>query len=302
VRWKKLGQLYQPRLTHPKLISHAANPLAVSLGDDIFRVYYSGRDSQNRSSVSYLDLDLVRRHITYVHDRPVFEYGADGSFYSHGVSIGNCYHAGGKHYMLFMGWQCPPGEHWRGEIGRLILAADGSLQLDSEQPFLGINNHDPVSLSYPWVSGDERQGYTMWYGSTLAWDAGNGEMLHVIKQAHSPDGQLWQRQQVAIPYELGVAQAFSRPTVIRNELQDWHMWFSFRSGSGTTYRIGHAASNDGRHWQRRLETALLDVSASGWDSEMTAYPYVFSHKGKFYMLYNGNGYGLTGFGLAILED
>ena len=34
---------------------------------------------------------------------------------------------------------------------------------------------------------------------------------------------------------------------------------------------------------------------------MVCYPYVFDHAGNRYMLYNGNGYGRTGFGMAILE-
>jgi hypothetical protein len=29
---------------------------------------------------------------------------------------------------------------------------------------------------------------------------------------------------------------------------------------------------------------------------------VFDHKGERYMLYNGNGYGQTGFGLAVLAQ
>jgi hypothetical protein len=35
---------------------------------------------------------------------------------------------------------------------------------------------------------------------------------------------------------------------------------------------------------------------------MIEYPFVFDHKGQRYMLYNGNDYGKTGFGLAILEQ
>jgi hypothetical protein len=31
------------------------------------------------------------------------------------------------------------------------------------------------------------------------------------------------------------------------------------------------------------------------------YPCVFEHRGSKYMLYNGNGYGRTGFGIAVLE-
>jgi hypothetical protein len=37
----------------------------------------------------------------------------------------------------------------------------------------------------------------------------------------------------------------------------------------------------------------------GWDSEMIEYPFVFEHDGLRYMLYNGNGYGRSGFGLAV---
>ena len=42
-------------------------------------------------------------------------------------------------------------------------------------------------------------------------------------------------------------------------------------------------------------------AAAGWDSEMVAYPHVFDHDGERWMLYCGNGFGRTGFGLAIRE-
>ena len=34
---------------------------------------------------------------------------------------------------------------------------------------------------------------------------------------------------------------------------------------------------------------------------MVAYACVFDHRGSRYMLYNGNGYGETGIGWAVLE-
>jgi hypothetical protein len=46
----------------------------------------------------------------------------------------------------------------------------------------------------------------------------------------------------------------------------------------------------------------IDVFKSGGDSEMIEYPHVFDHQGRRYMLYNGNGYGQTGFGLAMLVE
>jgi hypothetical protein len=45
----------------------------------------------------------------------------------------------------------------------------------------------------------------------------------------------------------------------------------------------------------------LELSNEGWDSEMIAYPYIINIKGKSVMFYNGNSFGKTGFGYAVLE-
>ncbi|WP_427185187.1 hypothetical protein ACL598_09995 [Bordetella bronchialis] len=302
--WKKLGQLYAPPSggRHPKLASHAANPLPVHIEDDIYRIFFSGRDQHNRSSVGAVDVDIVRREVVAEHPEPFFEYGAPGSFFADGVSIGNCYKVNGVRYILFMGWQNPADGHWRGDIGRLIVTPEATLELDASEPLMGSDATDPISLSYPWVLPKKPAGYDMWYGSTLAWDAGNGEMLHVIRHAYSDDGHHWHRTGLAVPYELGQAQAFSRPTVVPGEHGGFEMWFSYRSGSGEKYRIGYAKSDDGLRWALDLENSGISVSDQGWDSDMIEYPFVLDHAGGRYMLYNGNGYGKTGFGLAILDE
>ena len=79
------------------------------------------------------------------------------------------------------------------------------------------------------------------------------------------------------------------------------MWFSYRGGVGTKYRIGHAVSVDKQTWHLALDDVDIDVSPTGWDSEMIEYPFVFDHKNQRYMLYNGNNYGNSGFGLAVLS-
>jgi hypothetical protein len=248
-----------------------------------------------------VDVDIVRRELVSICDKPVFEYGPANSFYSHGVSIGNCYETEGRRYILFMGWQIPPGEHWHGQIGRLVLEKNFSVQIDSDEPFMNTDFTDPVSLSYPWVLRGRDGFYRMWYGSTVTWDTGNGEMLHVVNHAISADGHKWQRRGLSVPYKLGQAQAFSRPTVVGDASGEYHMWFSYRGGGGQKYRIGYASSQDCERWDLRIDQAGIDVSLSGWDSEMIEYPFVFDHKSERFLLYNGNGYGHTGFGLATLE-
>ena len=47
------------------------------------------------------------------------------------------------------------------------------------------------------------------------------------------------------------------------------------------------------------EEAGLEPSGEGWDSREIAYPWVFREGGELRMLYNGNGNGRDGFGLAV---
>ena len=76
----------------------------------------------------------------------------------------------------------------------------------------------------------------------------------------------------------------------------------FRTNKDRTYRIGYAWSKDLTDWERNDGKAGIDISKEGWDSESICYPFVVEHKSKRYMLYNGNEYGKTGFGYAVLEE
>lgn len=298
--WAKKGRIFSPSGRHPKLATHAANPLPLLLSGDVYRIFFSGRDVNNRSSVGAFDFDLATGRIVEEHHEPFFSAGPPGSFFEDGVSIGNCYTVGDKTYMLFMGWQNPKDAHWRGDIGRLVVHEDLTLSLEREAAFISGDEFNSISLSYPWVQSNDSGGYEMWYGTTEAWDAGNGEMLHVIRHAGSADGHNWERTNKAVPYQLGAAQAFSRPTILRHKDGSQDMWFSYRAGDGTSYRIGHSRLSEGG-WSMPPGDPGIDVSAEGWDNVMIEYPYVFEHRGTCYMLYNGNEYGKTGIGLAELK-
>lgn len=300
--WRKLGLIYAAAgERHPKLLSHAANPLALHKTGDIYRVFYSGRDANNRSSVGAVDIDIVKNEIVAEHYSPFLVHGDLDSFFSDGISIGNHFSVNGVTYILFMGWQNPSDGHWRGDIGTIQVTPLLELTLLERPPIFSQDNIDPISFSYPCVSKFNDGFYDMWYGSTLDWSSDNGEMIHVINHAYSDDGINWVKTGLAVPYQLNYAQAFSRPTVIENSKHGLDMWFSYRCGTGQKYRIGYA-HNNGLGWKLDLENSGIDVSETGWDSEMIEYPFVFKHKDNIYMLYNGNGYGRTGFGIAVLEE
>ncbi|MFN4219966.1 MAG: hypothetical protein ACK4GJ_03470 [bacterium] len=300
--WKKLGRIYHPIPIDDYLLTHASNPVAINLDKDIFRIFFNGRNKDNKSSVGFVDIDIIKRKVVNICKASIFTFGNNDSFYSHGVSIGNIYTIQDKYYIQFMGWKIEEGKHWYGQIGRLRLNHKlDNLKLDPNNVYMALDREDPISLSYSWVMQDDGI-YKMWYGSTISWVSENGEMVHVIKYATSKDGIVWQKHGIAIPYELGVAQAFSKPTVYVDNFKVYHMFFSYRGSPLKKYRIGYARSRDGIKWELELDESGIDVEKEGWDSEMICYPFVFEHKGDVYMLYNGNEYGKTGFGLAILEQ
>ena len=65
--------------------------------------------------------------------------------------------------------------------------------------------------------------------------------------------------------------------------------------------MGLAFSDNLTDWTRIDNESGIDISPAGWDSNMITYPFVFQHENFLYMLYNGNGYGESGFGYATIK-
>jgi hypothetical protein len=198
----------------------------------------------------------------------------------------------------YLGWSLGVTVPFNNFIGLAIGPREGILERASPAPVLDRSAVDPLCIGYPWVVRDAK-GYRMWYGSHLEWGAEGLAMRHAIKEAESADGVVWQRDgaPVLIPGG-GKEYALSRPCVVR-DADRFRMWYSRRY---KTYRLGYAESDDGRIWERRDEVLRVVGPAGEWEREAMAYPSVFDCAGRRYMLYNGEGYGRTGFGLAILEE
>jgi len=188
--------------------------------------------------------------------------------------------------------------------GLAVSRDDGRSFRKLNGPVLDRGVDDPCFAASPTVLR-ESNGWHMWYVSCDHWLPQNGGFRHFynIKHRRSSDGIYWEpRATVCIDYANEYEYAISRPSVIRNAQGLYRMWYSFRAQpTAATYRIGYAESADGINWVRIDDRVGIDVSESGWDSEMICYPRVFEHRGQLYMLYNGNGYGKSGFGFAVLD-
>lgn len=296
MKWKKIGNVFCPQGEYPWMKSHAANPVADHLDGDLFRIYFSTRDSQNRSSIAWVEIDIRQPcRVLRVAERPILTPGRIGCFDDSGCSIGCIVRRGRQRWLYYMGWNLGVTVPWRNSIG-LAVSDDGEhYERISLAPIMDRDDADPYTLSYPWVIQDGSELH-MWYGSNLEWGATETDMNHRIKYAHSMDGRIWARNGNVVVRPNNVGEyAFARPCVIQDGAL-FRMWYAYRGGA---YRIGYAESSNEQDWIRRDEEAGIDISPGDWDSESVEYPSVFDHKGMRYMLYCGNGYGRTGFGIAL---
>lgn len=300
-RWEKRGLIFQPKGQRPWLLSHAALPVADWLGDDLYRVYFSSRDSKNRAQIGFFDINITApQTILRLSEEPVIRPGPLGAFDDSGVTSGCIMNYEGKKYQYYSGWTIGVTVPFYFYVG-LAISTDGgqSFHKVSAAEILGRDETDPYLTASPTVLV-ENDLWRMWYVSGTGWCIENDRPQHRyhIKYAESTDGIHWKREgMVCIDYASADEHALARPKVIK-ESSTYKMWFSHR---GTAYRLGYAESKDGINWERNDQVAGIDVSESGWDSEMVAYADVFEHKGIKYMLYNGNGYGKTGIGYAMLR-
>ena len=295
--WVKRGLIIQPAQQAPWIGTHATLP-AVRRIDERDRVYFSSRDAAGRSHIGYADVSLERADLLSVSPAPVLSPGRLGAFDDAGVTSSCVVDHGHRTYCFYTGWTLGTSVPFYLNAG-LAWSDNGGLTFErvSTAPLLDRSAVDPYLTASPWVIVEDGT-WRMWYVSGTEWtETPEGPRHHyLIKYAESRDGLRWERTGiVCLDYRSEEEFAFGRPCVLRDG-NLYRMWYSYR---GPYYRIGYAESADGIVWTRLDSTNVVPPSSSGWDSEMTTYPVVVRRGDRLYMLYNGNGYGRTGIGLAL---
>lgn len=293
LRWRKWGRIHTPEHRHDWMVSHASLPVAEPVGGDLFRIWFSCRDANNRSFITWLEADLGDEpRVLAVAEQPVLGPGPVGAFDDSGVSMGCLVRDGVCRLLYYVGWNLGVTVPWRNSIGLAIDPGDGVFRRWSPAPVLDRNRHDPYSLSYPWVLNTP-DGWRMWYGSNLSWGPTPRDMVHVLREAQSADGRTWTPTGHTVQAPSGDDFALARPCVVIGP-DGWNLWYAAR---GDHYRIVRAWSADGRDWSVASQGGL-GPDGEGWAGQEVTYPHVFRHGDRWLMLYNGDGYGRTGIGLA----
>ena len=311
-----MGLIFEPTGKYPWMQTHAQVPYSV-LFENSIRIYFSTREAADiagnfRSYSGFVELE--RRNPTSIlgiSDKPIIQLGELGEFDEFGSMAGSVVRKSENEYLLYYcGWQRCSSVPYNWSIG-LAKSTDGvRFAKLSKGPIMGPTSVEPYLQACPIVYRFSNEDWHMYYLSGTNWfldEHGKKESQYLIMHATSADGENWCRNgHPIIPVSVKNECQTSSSILWRDGM--YHMFFSFRHGSdfrsnpNKGYRIGYAHSCDLLNWTRDDSLSGIDVSESGWDSQMVAYPHVREIDGDIYMFYCGNDFGKNGFGWAILEN
>jgi sucrose-6-phosphate hydrolase SacC (GH32 family) len=303
MQWHKMGRIYAPDGRRSWAKKYAFPPTPYLLNDRVLRMYLAFCDENTVGRVGYVDLDADNpAQVLGVSPTPVLDIGLPGAFDENGVLPTSIVAYDGRLYMYYVGYQL--GRHVRYyQFQGLAVSSDGGATFTRLQrvPVIDRSDHEMLNRTSAFVLR-ENGVFKMWYVGGSEWVQGLDKHLPVynLRYLESPDGVTWGGTgEVCIDFQNDDEHAFGRPWVVRRS-SGYRMLFSVRTKS-QGYRLAYADSADGRSWQRGNGFGL-DVSSTGWDSQMVAYSSVYARNGKTYLFYNGNNCGETGFGYALLES
>jgi len=308
ISWKKMGLIYCPD-GEGFFKTHATRPIPFRLPDGNLRIFFSSRSDEDMPYPTYIDIDVTNpQRVLGINREPMLQLGRTGTFDDSGITPVSILRHGGEDRMYYVGWKRRRygGVSIEATIGlAMIEDKGGSLRRAYEGPILGQDINHPIMTAAPYVIFDEGR-YKMWYCSGTEWRSANNnpEPIYTVFYAESDDGIHWNpHQEPVIEYAFD-GEIVSAPWVLKINGM-YHMWYSKRGYLSKTmknFSVGYAVSSDGIKWNRQDERAGIQVSESGWDSEMVCYPSFYPYKDKVYMFYSGNGVGRGGIGYAVADN
>ncbi len=302
--WKKLGLVYVANREQDWAISHAYIPTAMMLDEERIRVYVAFLDSHKVGRIGFVDVDASNPvRILKVSGKPVLNIGKPGAFDDNGVTPICILKQLDRLYLYYVGWQLGVKVRYYLFMG-LAISEDGgnSFQRYSQVPILERSDRELFVRSAAYVRCED-DCWKMWYVAGDNWININDKQVptYNVRYLESADGVNWGKQgRVCLDLANDDEYGFGRPFVIK-ENNLYKMWYSIRTIS-KGYRIGYAESLDGKNWVRKDSEVGIDTSDHSWDDQMIHCSCIQKTKYGTYMFYNGNNYGETGFGVAILHE
>lgn len=280
-------------------------PLPYLIDSENLRIFVTLCDEQNVGRIGYVDVD-PRNPLKIINysKQPIIDIGEPGSFSDNGVLTSSLLELDGKLYLYYSAYQSC------GKVPYLIFSGvaisydrGNTFSNLSRAPILDRVDGEIFVRSSPAVL-KEPDGFRVWYSS----DSGKGwissgvkarpcyDMKHFVTS--SPTDWPRVRGTTCIALQNEDEHGITKATLWKEDGL-YKAIYAIRSLS-KGYRLGYAESSDGAHFERKDDQVGIDVSETGWDSEMITFPERFSYQGKAFLFYCGNHYGMAGMGYAEL--
>ena len=303
MRWRKKGLIYVPDGTSSWAKHSALTPSPFLVSDDVIRVYSGFRDDAGVSRIGYVDLAANDpSKVLAVSKEPVLDVGIPGTFDDNGVILGDIVQNDGAMNMFYVGFQLVEKVKFLAYTG-LAVSRDGgdSFARVKKSPVLDRSEEGLYIRAIHSVMVEDGV-WRVWYASGSEWRIISDRPYpsYHIRYIESRDGSTFTEQGIVCITCQDDEYRVGRPRVYKQS--GLYRMFYTRGALSGGYIAGYAESSDGVVWQRKDETLGIHASDSGWDSQMFCYPSLMTYKGRTYMFYNGNDYGRTGFGYAVLEE
>lgn len=305
MKWQRLGLVFGPSGESSWAKSHATVPTPVLLRDGEIRVYVGMLDERGVGRVGYVDVAAENpRHILRISEQPCLDIGERGCFDDNGV-LPSCFvQHDGRLYMYYNGFQL--GVKIRYTIfSGLAVSDDGgeTFQRVSRAAVLDRSDKERTFRAAPFVC-KENECWRIWYPAGSSWVEIEGKEVPVVKivYAESNDGIHWPEQgRLVIDFRDDDEHGVGRPWILR-ENGLYKMFYSIRVKSRPGYSgLGYAESPDGISWIRKDEELGLELGAAeSFDSHMLRYGVPVKIGQQTLLFYNGNDFGRSGFGYAVL--
>lgn len=307
--WKKGKQLFHWENFRQNIsYSHASVPFALHLEGDNFIIYFGARNDKGHSVPFCIKAQICNGQVLMKGEPigPLMNVGDLGTFDDSGVMPTCVVKHDGAYWMYYIGWNPEVTVSYRLSIG-LAISQDGiHFERYSSAPLMDRSLEEVYFNTAPYVLKGE-QGWEMYYVSCTSWEVleGKTEPQYTVKRAFSDDGIHWHREnKILLDYD-NLGEAFGRPCLMNLSVAEKFLFFSYRKLSGyrnvvgNAYQTAYAQWDDKlKIWQKKYEDTLPLGQQGEWDAQMACYGHLFKHQGIYWMLYNGNDFGKSGFGYA----
>lgn len=309
MKWNKKGLICNNRTFDlPWYKKNTMVPVPFLMNKSTLRVYLTFCDENNIGRIGFIDVNPKNpKEIINYSKTPVLNIGKAGCFDDNGVITASILEYKEKFLLYYSGYQLGVKIPYTIFSGLAISSDKGNtFNRYSNSPIFDRNDKELASRAAP-VIFKEKNKYKIWYTGDYedGWTKNDkGKLLphYHIKYIESYSPKKWENKEGinCLNFISKDEHGLAKPCIWK-ESNKYKMIYSIRTFS-KGYRLGYAESNDGIKFTRLDGQVGIDVSESGWDSEMICFGSRFAYEDKVYLFYCGNKYGLDGFGYAEQES